>query len=318
MGLYRSPTAGESRAAVVCGANGDAMSDTDRPLIWIDGAIVPRSEARVSVYDHCLLYGDGVFEGIRFYNGRVFKMETHLDRLFASAASIRLTVPYTKDELVQVMRDTIAANDLTDGYIRLVVTRGVGTLGLNPLACPKAGVFCIADSITLYPEEMYTQGMKIIVARRPRLPVRCLDPSIKSCNYLNNILAKMEAIDAGLLEAIMLNENDEVAECTGDNIFMVSKGKVFTPPVSAGILNGVTRRFVMGLCENLDIECEEKTLFVPDLAIADEVFLTGTAAEVIAVSAIDDSKIGTGGEGAVTGRLREAFYKAVRENAPED
>jgi len=293
-------------------------TDPDRPLIWIDGELLPKSQAKISVYDHCVLYGDGVFEGIRFYNGRVFKMGAHIDRLVASAESVRLAVPYSKDEFAAIIRETIAANGLVDGYIRLVITRGVGTLGLNPMACPKPTVFCIADTISLYPEEMYREGMKIIVARRPRVPVRCLDPSVKSCNYLNNILAKMEAIDAGLLEAIMLNENDEVAECTGDNIFLVKDGKVFTPPASAGILKGVTRAFVMKLCEQLDIHCEEKTLFVPDFLTADEVFLTGTAAEVIAVAAIDDSKIGEGNEGPVTRRLREAFYKTVRENAPED
>jgi len=293
-------------------------SDPDRPLIWIDGELFPKSQAKVSVYDHCLLYGDGVFEGIRFYNKRIFKMEQHLDRLFASAERIRLAIPYSREEIVACMRETIAANELVDGYIRLVVTRGVGTLGLNPMLCPKPTVFCIADTITLYPEDMYREGMRIVVASRPRIPVRCLDPSVKSCNYLNNILAKMEAIDAGLLEAIMLNEREEVAECTGDNIFLVKDGDVFTPPASAGILKGVTRGFVMGLCDDLDIECEEKTLFVPDFLTADEVFLTGTAAEVIAVSAIDDSKIGEGNEGPVTRRLREEFYKTVREGAPED
>ena len=286
--------------------------------IWMDGGLVPRDEARVSVYDHGLLYGDGVFEGIRFYNGRVFKLGSHLDRFFASAAGIRLTVPFDADELASAIRETMAANNLRDGYIRLVATRGVGTLGLNPMLCPRAGVFCITDSITLYPEEMYREGMKIIVASRPRIPARCLDPAIKSCNYLNNILAKLEAIDAGLLEAIMLNEREEVAECTGDNIFMVKDDKVFTPPEDAGILRGVTRAFVMDLCGTLGIPCTEKTLYVSDLTTADEVFLTGTAAEVIAVSAIDDSAIGSGSEGPVTKQLREAFAAAVHENAPED
>ena len=295
-----------------------AGTAADRPLIWIDGEIVPKNQARVSVYDHGLLYGDGVFEGIRVYNHRVFKMGTHLDRLFASAEAIRLKIPLSKDELVEVIRHTVSANGLTDAYIRLVVTRGVGTLGLNPMLCPKPSVFCIADTISLYPEAMYRDGMKIIVARRPRIPANCLDPAIKSCNYLNNILAKLEALDAGLLEAVMLNEREEVAECTGDNIFIVKKGKVFTPPASAGILKGVTRGYVMQLCENLDIECAERTMFVSDLTTADEVFLTGTAAEVIGVSAIDESKIGSGGEGPVTKRLREAFHKAAREHTPED
>lgn len=295
------------------------MSETDdRPLIWLDGEIMPRSRARVSVYDHCLLYGDGVFEGIRLYNGRVFKMGTHLDRMLASAAAIRLKLPHSKDDLAKIIKDTVAANGLVDGYIRLVATRGVGTLGLNPMLCPTPSVFCIADTISLYPESMYREGMKIIVAKRPRIPESCLDPRVKSCNYLNNIMAKLEAIDAGLLEAIMLNDREEVAECTGDNIFMVKDGGVFTPPEDAGILKGVTRGVVMELCRGLDIPCAEKTLYVGDLHTADEVFLTGTAAEVISVSAIDDSQIGEGCEGPVTRRLREEFERVVKAEAPED
>jgi len=312
---HHGGTSPESREAPFASAREEP---SDRPLIWIDGELVPKSQARISVYDHGLLYGDGVFEGIRVYGGRVFKMRTPLERLFASAEAIRLRVPHAVEELERIIRETIAANEVRDGYVRLVVTRGVGTLGLDPTKCPTPGVFCIADAIRLYPEEMYRDGMRIIVARRPRIPAQCLDPRIKSCNYLNNILAKLEAIDAGLLEAIMLNERGEVAECTGDNIFMVRKGEVLTPPEEAGILMGVTRGFVLELCRRLDIPCREERLFVGDLHAADEVFLTGTAAEVIAVSAIDDARIGEGKEGPITRRIRELFHEVVTRDAPED
>ncbi|MEC9373015.1 MAG: branched-chain-amino-acid transaminase [Planctomycetota bacterium] len=292
--------------------------DPDKPLIWLDGKIVPRSQAVVNVYDHGLLYGDGVFEGIRVYNGRIFKAASHINRLFRSAERIRLTIPYSREEFDALMRETLKANNLRDAYIRLVVTRGVGTLGLHPFRCPKPGVFCIADKIQLYPVEMYRDGMPIIVAKRPRIPIECLDPRIKSLNYLNNILAKIEAIDAGVLEALMLNVDGEVAECTGDNIFIINDGRVFTPPSEAGILEGVTRAFVFDLCRELRISIEEKSLYLKDVLSADEVFLTGTAAEVIAVSRIDDTSIGNGAEGPVTKRIREAFKAAVANDAPED
>ena len=290
----------------------------DRPIIWLDGELVPKSEAKVSVYDHCLLYGDGVFEGLRVYNGRIFKMRTHLKRLASGAEGIRLELPHSLDDFERIIRETVAANELRNGYVRLVVTRGVGTLGLNPKLCPTPGVFCIADSITMYPPEFYRDGMAVVIAKRPRIPPRCLDPAIKSCNYLNNILAKLEALDAGLLEAIMLNEREEVAECTGDNIFMVRKGEVLTPPASAGILKGVTRGFVIELCGTLGVPCREATLSASDVYRADEVFLTGTAAEVIGVSAIDGKTIGDGKEGEITRRIRELFHEVVAREAPED
>jgi len=294
-------------------------TDADRPLIWMDGELVPRSQAKVSVYDHGLLYGDGCFEGIRAYNGRIFKCRSHINRLFRSAERIRLEIPYSKDEIERVMRDCMAANNLSDAYIRLVVTRGVGTLGLHPFRCPRPGVFCIADTIQLYPKEMYEQGMGIIVAKRPRIPVDCLDPRIKSLNYLNNILAKIEAIDAGVLEALMLNTKGEVAECTGDNIFVVKNGAIGTPTPDTGLLEGITRGFVMGLCEELNIPIEERTLHLDEVMDADEVFLTGTAAEIIAVKSIDEQPVGDGaGEGPVTKRLRERFKEIVENNAPED
>ncbi|MEY4103442.1 MAG: Branched-chain-amino-acid aminotransferase [Planctomycetota bacterium] len=287
--------------------------------IWFDGAIVPQHEAKVSVYDHGLLYGDGVFEGIRVYGGRIFKMQSHLHRLFESAERIRLSIPYTLAELEQALRDTVRAGGKPDAYIRLVVTRGVGTLGLNPFTCPMPHVFIICDSIQLYPPQLYDTGMKVIVAKRPRIPVACLDPAIKSLNYLNNILAKIESIDAGVLEAIMLNTDGQVAECTGDNIFVVKDGAVTTPPPEAGLLNGVTRRFVIDtLCPALGIACRERHLSLDDVYAADEVFLTGTAAEVIGVHAVGDRTIGSGHGGPVTQRLTAEFRRRVMANAPED
>jgi len=289
---------------------------TDR-RIWIDGQLLPKAEAKISVYDHVVLYGDGVFEGIRVYNGHIFRLKQHLDRLWRSADAIRLPIPHTREELTAAMKETVEANELTDGYIRLVVTRGVGTLGLHPFRCPKPSVFIIADTISIYPPEMYEQGMKIIVAERPRIPISCLDPRIKSCNYLNNVLAKIEAIDAGVLEALMLNVRGEVAECTGDNIFIVNEECVFTPPPESGILEGVTREFVMDLCGSLGIPCKEEVLRIDDVFDADEVFLTGTAAEIIAVTQIDEITVGDGTEGPITRQLREKFRETILNHAAE-
>jgi branched-chain amino acid aminotransferase len=295
-----------------------AHAQADRPLIWLDGQMVPRSQAKVSVYDHGLLYGDGVFEGIRVYNKRIFKCKSHIDRLFRSAKAIRLTIPYSAGEIDALMRQCIEANNLTDAYIRLVVTRGAGTLGLDPRKCPRASLFCIADTIQLYPQEWYVEGMKVIVAKRPRVPVECLDPRIKSLNYLNNILAKLEAIDAGVLEAIMLATDGHVTECTGDNIFIIKDGEVFTPPSDCGILEGVTRDFVFTLSRKLGVKCQERMMRIEDVLAADEVFLTGSAAELIAVKQIDEKVVGTGKEGPLTRRLREAFKATVAKDAPED
>lgn len=293
--------------------------------IWLDGKLVPKNEAVVSVYDHGLLYGDGVFEGIRVYGGRIFKMGQHIERLWESAEAIRLPIPFSKAVIAQAMRDTVASCGLSDAYIRLVVTRGAGTLGLDPRKCPKACVFCIADSIQLYPEDLYEKGMKIIVAKRPRIPIACLDPSIKSLNYLNNILAKLEAIDANVLEAIMLNTDGFVSECTGDNIFGIFRspgsgaGTIVTPPATAGILKGITRRFVMDeLGPALGFRIEERQMRLPDLLKADEVFLTGSAAEIIGVSQIDSTVIGAGVVGPSTKALAKEFRARVAKNAPED
>ncbi len=311
----------------------------DRPLIWVNGKLVPKSQAMVSVYDHGLLYGDGVFEGIRVYNGKIFKCKQHMDRIYECAEKIYLTIPVSPDELVAIQRTCIEANGITDGYIRLLITRGEGTLGLNPYLCPEAGVVCIADTIQLFKPEIYEMGMRVVVANRPKTPIACLDPRIKSLNYLNNILAKLEAIhlskklgitNAGdqLLEVIMLNTEGKVAEGSGDNIFAVKGGKLFTPPCDAGILEGITRRFVKDtLCPMLGLEVEERYFELDELLDADEVFLTGSAAEIIAVREIlqhqDMSVTSTHtiseGEGPITNRLRTAFREVVTsDNVPED
>jgi len=286
--------------------------------IWLNGQLVPKDDAKVSVYDHGLLYGDGVFEGIRVYNGRIFKLGSHLDRLFASADRIRLTPPFSRDQLARAMRETLAANNLKDAYIRLVITRGAGSLGLNPFKCPQSFAFIIADEIHLYPQEMYDKGMKVITAKRPRIDIAALDPAIKSLNYLNNILAKVEALDQNLFEAVMLNSEGYVSECTGDNIFFVKNGEVSTPELGAGILNGVTRNFVIRLCRDLGIRCSERLFRLDELKRADEVFLTGTAAEIISVTQIDDTLIGSGKPGPLTARLTAEFRARTAANAPED
>ncbi|HVU64486.1 MAG TPA: branched-chain-amino-acid transaminase [Phycisphaerales bacterium] len=294
----------------------------DRPLIYINGKMLPKREAMVSVYDHGLLYGDGVFEGIRVYRGRIFKCQSHMDRLYRCAEGIHLKIPISQREMIQVQRDCIAANNLQEGYIRLVITRGFGTLGLDPRRCPAPGIICIADQIRLYPEEAYKTGMGVVVAKRPKTPIACLDPRIKSLNYLNNILAKMEAIEAGCDEAIMLSTDGYVTECTGDNIFIIKNGRLFTPPSicgQSGLLEGVTRKFVMQtLARDCNIPCEEKLMRLDEVMSADEVFLTGTAAEIIAVHSIADKKISQG-EGPLTAKLRHRFREIVTsDHVPED
>lgn len=287
--------------------------------IWIDGNFVESSEANVSVFDHGLLYGDGCFEGIRIYNGRILKLRSHIVRMFKSAAAIRLQPQHSIDEMEEIVRETVAINERKDGYIRLVFTRGKGTLGLNPFLCPTPTVFVIVEKIKLYPTEMYEDGMSIVVAKRPRVPKECLDPQVKSLNYLNNILAKIEAIDAGVLEALMLNQNGEVAECTGDNIFIIKDGNIATPPISAGILDGITRRLVIDeIAPALGYKIEQRTIMLKEVLDADEVFLTGTAAEVIGVSHIDEQVVGCGKVGKITHALEDQFRKIVAQNAPED
>lgn len=295
----------------------------DRPLIWINGQLVPRSQAKISVYDHGLLYGDGIFEGIRIYRGRIFKLQQHMDRLWECTKKIGLEIPISREEMIHILRRCVEANELTEGYIRLVITRGEGTLGLNPYKCPTPGIICIADSIELFPPALYEAGMTVVVAKRPRIPVQCLDPRIKSLNYLNNVLAKVEALDRGLLEVIMLNIDGYVAEGSGDNIFIVKDGKVLTPPAEVGILEGVTRRFVMEeLCPKLGLVCEEKLMRLDEVLAADEIFLTGSAAEIIGVAGVinGDKEIAiTDGEGSITAKLRQAFRDVVTgDDVPED
>jgi branched-chain amino acid aminotransferase len=287
--------------------------------VWLDGKLVDQADAKVSVYDHGLLYGDGCFEGIRAYDGRVLKLRSHLKRMFSSAERIRLKPAYTPEQIEKAIRDTLNANGMRDAYIRLIFTRGVGTLGLHPFRCPAPGTIVITDKIQLYPPELYENGMKVIVANRPRIPIACLDPAIKSLNYLNNILAKIEAIDAEVLEAIMLNVEGYVAECTGDNIFVIKDGKIATPSADAGILHGITRQFVVHeIGPALGYTVIEKLIKLDEVLSADEVFLTGTAAEVIGVNQIDDHKIGNGQVGPITKQLAQEFRKRVMKNAPED
>ena len=280
--------------------------------VWINGELVDKSQASVSVYDHGLLYGDGVFEGIRVYNGKIFQCDAHIDRLFASAAAIRLKVPYTKEQIVEAMEQSVSANGISDGYIRLVITRGVGTLGLNPFKCPSPVVFVIADQIAIYSPEMYENGLDVIIAKTRRISPEMFPPSVKSCNYLNNIMAKIEAIDAGVPEAIMLNAAGQVAEATGDNVFIVSDGVIITPPVEAGILDGITRRVTIKLAKELNIPLIERAIEVDELYGADECFLTGTAAEIIAVRKVNDRVIGEGKAGPITLKLLDAFRNFIR------
>ncbi len=286
--------------------------------VWFNGKLVGADQAAVSVFDHGLLYGDGVFEGIRAYNGRILKLRTHLERLAESAKSIHLNLAYSIDDLDAAVRQTVAANGLVDAYIRLCITRGVGTLGLNPYLCRGATTFIIADTIQLYPRERYEQGLEIITAATARNHAAALSPRIKSMNYLNNILAKIEAIQAGCIEALMLNPQGFVAECTGDNVFLVRHGALITPPLHAGILEGVTRNLVMDLARNQGLTVREMDLTRHDVYVADECFLTGTAAEVIPVTHIDARPIGNGAPGAITQQLMTAFRDLVAADAPED
>lgn len=281
-------------------------------IIYIDGEYVNEDEAKVSVFDHGLLYGDGIFEGIRAYNGRVFKGKEHIDRLFFAAKALMLEIPLTKEEVAEVLVETCKRNNLTDGYIRLVVTRGKGDLGLSPTKCKTATIFCIAANITLYPDEMYENGMPIITASQRRNKATIIDPQIKSLNYLNNILAKIQANQAGVLEALMLNHDGIVAECTGDNIFIIKDGVIYTPPLHVGILDGITRNTVMELARGLGYEVYEKEFTQYNLYNADECFLTGTAAEVIAVTSVDQRVIGSGKCGSITKKLLAAFKEHTK------
>ena len=281
-------------------------------VVYMNGTLVPTSEATVSVYDHGLLYGDGVFEGIRVYAGKPFLLEEHTTRLYESAAAIRLTIPLSPEEMNAAVNQTVSANDIDDGYVRLVVTRGPGTLGLDIRRTSTPQIIIIADTITLYPAEIYENGMKLVTASTIRNHPAALSPRIKSLNYLNNILAMIEGTDAGTVEALMLNHKGEVAECTGDNIFVVRQGAITTPPPDAGILQGITRDAVIRLARDAGIRVEEATLTSHDIFVAEECFLTGTAAEVIAVVSLDGRTIGTGKPGEITKDLLRRFRELTQ------
>lgn len=280
--------------------------------ILLDGRLVEEDQAVISVFDHGLLYGDGVFEGIRAYHGRVFKLDEHIVRLYKSAKAIALEIPISPGQMAQDVVRTCQANGLTDGYIRLVVTRGVGGLGLNPYLCKTPRIFCIADKIQLYPEEYYRDGLAIVTVGTTRNVPEAVNPRIKSLNYLNNVLAKIEAINSGVMEAILLNSQGYVAEATGDNVFIVQGDAVVTPPAWCGALEGITRQVVMDLAGENGYTIREQVLSRYDLYVADEVFLTGTAAEIIGVVKIDRRLIGDGKPGPVTRALSGAFTELVR------
>ena len=277
--------------------------------IWLDGKLVDEKDAKISVFDHGLLYGDGVFEGIRVYNSRVFELEAHIRRLYDSAKAIRLEVQMSRSKLISAVEQTVEANGVIDGYIRLLVTRGVGTLGLNPFICENSRLIIIADNIQLYPEELYEKGMKVISATTVRNHPLAIPPQVKSLNYLNNILAKIEALDYEVPEAIMYNHEGYVAEATGDNVFIVRDGVIYTPPAEAGSLEGVTQGVVIRLAKEENFEVVEKNLTRFDLYVCDEFFLTGTAAEVIGIVEIDGRGIGDGKPGPITKLLRKKFFK---------
>lgn len=283
-------------------------------LIYLNGKFVSPEEAKVSVFDHGLLYGDGVFEGIRAYNGRVFKLTEHLDRLYESARSILLNIPLSWKEMEEAVLETVRRNGLRDAYIRLVVTRGAGDLGLDPRKCPNPTVFIIADKITLWPDELYTKGLKVKTVATRRNAVDTLNPRIKSLNYLNNILAKIEANLMGYPEVVMLNAEGYVVEGTGDNIFIVKKGRLITPPPYVGILEGITRATIMDLAREMGLSVSEDLFTTHDLYVAEECFLTGTAAEVIPVVEVDGRQVGQGVPGPVTVKLMRAFREYAQNN----
>jgi branched-chain amino acid aminotransferase len=283
--------------------------------IHLGGKLVDEADAKISVFDHGLLYGDGVFEGIRVYGGKVFLHQQHIDRLYESAKAIRLTIPLKPAEMIAAVEQTVRANHLGDGYVRLVVTRGAGSLGLDIRKTTHPQVIIIADSISLYPPETYTKGMNLVTASTIRNHPAAVNPRIKSLNYLNNILARIEGTDAGMVEALMLNHKGEVAECTGDNIFIVKHGIVRTPSAEAGILEGLTRNAVMELARKAGYPVQECALTRHDLYVADEMFLTGTAAEVVAVVTLDGRTIGSGEPGPITRDLLERFRALTKSGA---
>lgn len=294
-------------------ASNSSSAKTNELTIYLDGNFVPEADAKVSVFDHGLLYGDGIFEGIRFYNGRVFKLEEHLERLWDSARSICLEIPIGRNEMTEALLETIRQNDLREGYIRLIVTRGVGNLGLNPLQCKRPSIIIIATTIALYPKEVYESGLTVVTCATRRTGPAALNPAVKSLNYLNNVMARIEANLAGADEALMLNDAGNVAECTADNIFIIKRGQIFTPPIAAGALRGITRAVVFDIAAELGIKITETDITRHDVFVADECFLTGTAAELIPVIKADGRMIGNGKPGSVTARMIGRFRELTRE-----
>lgn len=282
--------------------------------IWLDGKLVPEQEAKISVFDHGLLYGDGIFEGIRAYHGRVFKLKEHLKRLYDGAQCLMMNIPITIDQMQEAVLETLRANDLRDAYIRLVVTRGVGDLGLDPRKCPVPSIFCIATSIALYPEEVYEKGLKLVTCATRRNSPDALNGSIKSLNYLNNIMAKIECIQADVPEGIMLTTDGYVCECTGDNLFLINGNKLITPPDHLGALPGITRQAVMDVAADLGMEVVEELFRMRSVYTAEEAFLTGTAAELVPVVEVDGRQIGAGKAGPQTTRLLEAFRTLIQHD----
>ena len=280
--------------------------------VYINGKFYSEKNSKISVFDHGLLYGDGVFEGIRAYHGRVFKLKEHIDRLFYSAKAILLNIPMSKEQLMDATVETCRKNNLNDGYVRLVVTRGAGTLGLNPNRCSNPQVIIIADTIQLYPASLYKKGMEIVTVATTRNHHNAVNPAIKSLNYLNNILAKIEANTAGYEEAIMLNSEGYVAECTGDNLFIIKDNQMFTPSLSSGALHGITRQTSIDLIGELGVPTSEPNLTRYDLYNADECFLTGTGAEIVPVVKIDERKIGNGKPGKITKKLVKAYQELTK------
>jgi branched-chain amino acid aminotransferase len=281
--------------------------------IYLDGKFVPEADAKVSVFDHGLLYGDGIFEGIRFYNGRVFRLEEHLERLWDSARSICLEIPIGRGEMTEALLETIRQNGLREGYIRLIVTRGVGNLGLNPAQCKRPSIIIIATTIALYSKEVCETGLTVVTCATRRTSPAALNPAVKSLNYLNNVMARIEANLAGADEALMLNEAGNVAECTADNVFIIKRGNIFTPPIAAGALRGITRSVVFDIAAELGLKITETDITRHDVFVADECFLTGTAAEVIPVVKADGRMIGNGKPGSITTRMIGRFRELTRE-----
>lgn len=279
--------------------------------VYINGKFYEKEDAKVSVFDHGFLYGDGIFEGIRLYSGNVFKLDRHVDRLFRSAKAIMLEMPYTKQEVIDAVCATCRENKLTDAYIRLVVSRGMGALGLSPRSCSNPQMVIIADQVQLYPQELYDNGLKAITVPTRRNSSAALPPMVKSLNYLNNILAKIEAQNLGYQECLLLNNEGYVAECSGDNVFVVYEGKIFTPPTACGSLSGMTRETVIEVARDMGYELIEKPLTRYDIWTADECFLTGTAAKLIPLVELDSRVIGDGKPGKVTKSLLEGFNKVV-------